>query len=523
MNIMNMFKKSVESSITLYENMLRGKLNKLKNYTRKINAKIRKSFQKAMSFIFGKPSSLKDYFKMNEWYVSKRFLAKLLFTLVLAGFIFSKVVFPFLEGRVWPASVVVNSSKFHETTGKAKVYTKDGELLYKGKLNEGLAEGTGEVYEQDSLIYKGELSNNLYNGTGTLYKNGHVRYKGEFKDNLYDGEGVLYYENGNIQFSGTFEQGSYKKGTEYYANGVRKYSGEYIDGMYNGIATLYDSSKENKLLYSGEFRSGMKNGSGKLYEGGKMLYDGTFVNNVYEGQGKLYRNGRIRYNGNFAFGEMNGFGVLYSLATGRVIYEGNFQNGVFQQAGKRYDENTGRVVYEGNFSKGVYDGTGVLYSNSGIQLYTGKFFEGQIDYMQLCNSDLDAIRTAFGKEDETKLFENSFFLVYKQLSVVFEFDFADGESVPQLRNMKFFGEQNINGIANGENLKDLTKTFEKDSFTSYEFVVMEEEAYLSQFTNRNFSLGDVIYCTKYNFDDYYIRMYSSSPEGEIWYFEIGVI
>lgn len=523
MNLMNMFKQSVESSITLYENMLRGKLNKFKNYTRKVNAKIRKSFQKTISFIFGKPSSLKDYFKMNEWYVSKRFLAKSLFLAVLVGFIFAKVVFPFLEGRVWPASVVVNTSKFHEITGKAKVYTKDGELLYKGKLNEGLAEGTGEVYDQNSLIYKGELSNNLYNGTGTLYKNGIVKYKGEFKDNLYNGEGVLYYNNSNIQFSGAFEQGNYKKGTEYYANGMRKYNGEYIDGRYNGIASLYDSSKENKLLYSGEFKSGTKNGNGKLYQRGQMVYDGTFANNVYEGQGKLYRNGKIRYNGNFAFGDMNGFGMLYSLTTGRVIYEGNFQNGVFQQAGKRYDENTGRIIYEGNFSKGVYDGSGVLYSNSGRQLYTGKFFDGQIDYMQLCNSDLDMIHAAFGTEDETQLFENSFFLVYKQLSVVFEFDFADGDNVPKLSNMKFFGEQSINGIAKGKNLQELTDGFEKDSFTSYEFVVMEEEGYLAQFTGKNFNLGDVIYCTKYNFDDYYIRMYSDSPGGEIWYFEVGVI
>ncbi|MDD3569608.1 MAG: hypothetical protein PHY44_00705 [Lachnospiraceae bacterium] len=523
MNLMNMFKRSVESSITLYENMLRGKLNKLKNYTRKINTKIRKSFQKAISFVFGKPTSLKDYFKMNEWYVSKQFLAKTLFSAFLVGFIFVKVVFPFLEGRAWPASVVVNTSKFHETIGKAKVYTKDGELLYKGKLNEGLAEGTGEVYNQNALVYKGELSQNLYNGNGTLYKNGVVKYKGEFKDNLYNGDGVLYYDNGNIQFNGTFEQGNYKKGTEYYPNGIRRYNGEYTEGLYSGMATLYDSSKENKILYSGEFENGMKNGNGKLYERGQMVYDGNFANDAYEGLGKLYRSGKIRYNGNFAFGEMNGLGTLYSLGTGRVIYEGNFQNGVFQQAGKSYDENTGRVIYDGNFSKGAYDGNGVLYSSSGRQLYTGHFFDGQIDYLHLCNSDLDAIRTAFGKEDETQLFENSFFLIYKDLSVVFEFEFADGETVPQLSNMKFFGEQSINGIENGKNLKELTKKFEKDSFTSYEFIVMEKEGYLSQFAGKDFNLGDVIYCTKYNFDDYYIRMYSNSSNGDIWYFEVGVI
>lgn len=522
-SIFGFMKRGIQSSMTLYENMLRGQINKIKNLTRKLNTKIRKTFQSMVSYVFGKPTSLKDYFMLSQWYVSKRFLGKLAVITILAVLFLKNVAFPFLEGRVWPASVVVNSTKFHELTGKAKVYDKKGGLLYQGKLKDGAADGTGEVYQNHQLIYKGDMKDNLYEGKGTLYQNGMVKYKGGFGSNLYEGEGALYYDNGSLKFQGTFEQGNLKKGVEYYANGMKKYSGEYTNGLFSGFASFYDKSKENKLIYSGNYKEGKKNGYGKLYQSGSLLYDGEFLNNLYQGNGKLFCGGKLWYDGQFVSSKMNGIGSLYSLVTGKMVYQGNFQNGVYEKTGKCFDDVTGRMIYDGEFSNGFYDGKGILYSKSGQKLYEGTFFKGQIDYMQFCKADADTIQKAFGKEDTLELFENQFMSVYEDLSVIFTFDFAEGQERPTLSNMKFLGEQNINGVYNGEPLKSIKRKLGKEGFTSYEFVVGENEAFLSKWMDKDFSEGDVLYCTKYNFDDYYIRMYSDSPDGAVWYFEIGVI
>ena len=51
-------------------------------------------------------------------------------------------------------------------------------------------------------------------GNGIYYFNDgvSVKYKGGFRNGSIDGFGVHYYENGNVMFSGNWEQGEFKYG-----------------------------------------------------------------------------------------------------------------------------------------------------------------------------------------------------------------------------------------------------------------------------------------------------------------------
>lgn len=546
--ILDLLERGVNSSLLLYENKLKSKLSYIKNFSKKITTAVKKTLQKIIAFVFGKPNSVKDYFHLTQWYVSKRFLLKSMIFLVVGALIAVKVVIPYLSGRLWPASLVVNSNQYHEFTGKAKVFTKDGYLLYKGTLQKGAVDGSGEVYDENQLIYKGELKNSRYEGEGVLYnKKNQLIYQGNFLDNLYDGNGTLYFENGKKRFVGTFEKGQMKDGTEYYSSGNKKYIGLYENGLFTGNAKIYEDNEKETLRYSGNLESGRYNGKGRLYKYGSLLYDGDFLNNVYhgqgklyadgqtiyegtfsngsyDGQGKLYQNGKLIYKGNFLEGNKNGEGNLFSAENGKLLYEGNFKDDFYDQQGKLYDEKTGRLLYEGTFAQGVYNGEGTLYSASGQKLFTGNFYNGDIDYMAYCKSDIDEIRTAFGKESSLEMLDGSFLLVYKEMKIIFEFPFAENETKPVVNKMRLFGSQKVQGASTTITLGEFTKSLgEKTSYTSYSFAATLGEALMSLYTDSAIKEGDILYCVKYLFDDYYIRVYAVSSKDKIYYYEIGGI
>ena len=497
---------------------------KIKNITLKISQKIRKIVSGTIGYIFSKPKSIKDYVKLNELYISKRFILRILLIGALVVFGMVEVVIPYMEGRFWTATVVVNSDKFHEFNGKAKVVNEDKTLLYQGTMSEGRITGKGELYEGEKLIYKGDLVDEKYEGEGSLYREDVLLYKGNFQENVYEGEGKLYHPNGKIKYEGQFTAGQFSEGTEYYPDGKVKYYGKLEGGEYTGAGKLYADDGENTLLYEGNFVRGQYNGEGKLYNGAKLLYTGNFKDNVYDGAGKLYfENGKLRYEGDFALGKYSGEGTLYSSKSYKLLYKGLFNDGVYDVNCMIYDEETGRLIYEGDFLEGVYNGFGKLYSNMGRVIYTGNFYLGNIDYESFCDAQAEMVREAFGTENQLIMLENSFGLYYKDFDLMFELEYSYDETPPYVNKIRFFGDTLVNGVMNGQDIKLIKKRLNEELFTEYNFIVTEEDAEMFGLAGSDIGVGEEVYSIKALFEKSYVRAYSKSADGEIIYYEIGGI
>ena len=104
-----------------------------------------------------------------------------------------------------------------------------------------------------------------------LYPSGAIKYKGDLLNNLPHGIGTMYFENGNKQLEGTFDNGVFKIGKMYYHNGKLKYEGEADGAKMNGTGKrfrfdgkeLYSGVFENDHIKNGIFYNGNSNQAGK--------------------------------------------------------------------------------------------------------------------------------------------------------------------------------------------------------------------------------------------------------------------
>lgn len=502
-NILSFFARSMNGVLRVYENKLKSLFVKFKNIGRAISKQIRTTIQGFFGYVFGKPTSLKDYVKSGDVYVSKRFVLRCSLSVVVFFVIVFYFALPFFDGKLWTAQMVVNSEKYHDFSGKARVLAKEkGDTVYLGEMQNGSASGIGEVFEKGKLVYKGEFKDNLYNGEGTLYQNGVALYEGQFVNNSFSGEGQLFYDNGKVKFAGIFADNIFLSGSEYYSNGFLKYKGGYSEGNFHGEGKLFSYQRENACIYDGNFVKGLYSGEGILYsqKTGKKIYEGSFDSNKYSGIGR-------------EFDEI----------TEKLVYDGSFLEGIYNGTGKLYNGKNNRLLYEGDFVNGGYDGEGKLYAISGILVYQGRFMEGEIKYSDFFDSDLDAVRTAFGKEDDLYMLENSFVLFYDKLNVAFTFSFAQGEEKPSSKSIKFFGEQKMNGVTVKMPIQNTKKILGKNAFTEYNFEATEEDAFFFGIAGTQCAVSDDCYSIKYLSEDSYIRLFSTSNNGVINIVEIGGI
>ena len=100
---------------------------------KKVMEFFRNAFKKALEFLrktitilTKKPSQKEDYVKIGRLFFSKRFLLLGSVFLIIGIVLMVKVVYPWADGRLWTATVKVNTSKYQTFTGKAKVKDKTG-------------------------------------------------------------------------------------------------------------------------------------------------------------------------------------------------------------------------------------------------------------------------------------------------------------------------------------------------------------------------------------------------------------
>ncbi len=237
------------------------------NVTNQVEDKIASLKENLLSL--KKPKSLKEYYSIGRFMISKR-LGNILFTLAVLlsiWFIITNFI-PNLrlkrkESALGPnveaKSYFYDAHKLKNYNGMVRMFSKKSKALFEGSLTNGIANGPGVLYDKNGIvIFRENFENNRFNGEGTTYyADGTPHYIGEFLDNIYSGSGELRSKNGQPHYIGSF-----------------------IAGLKNGRGTLYNDS--GNAIFDGMFTNDMPNLSSYL---GASIAN---ISNVFLGEKLLY-------------------------------------------------------------------------------------------------------------------------------------------------------------------------------------------------------------------------------------------
>lgn len=417
-----------------------------------------------------RPSSQADYVRLWDVYISKRFLGLSVIAIVLVASLFSTTIYPWLEGRLWTPTILLNSQKMAGYTGPARIKNDMGVVIYSGDVVSGQLTGQATQYDtQGQLVYTGQFLNAAYDGPGALYVNGVLRYEGNFAENLYSGEGRLYDETGALI-----------------------YQGEFVQGLRSGRGMEYRPDTHT-LLYYGDFANDAWEGEGVVYEedGTTVRYRGALSAGLYEGEGSYYENGVLVYQGMFSQGRYEGTGTLY--------------------------DDQGNVLYQGEFSRGSRQGAGTVYDPVGSALYTGEFLDNNLNYMGYLGAAPADIAAAFGSPGYTAVVEDWQVLTYLNLGASFLCR-DDGTGLFTCQRVLVNVEESFLGIAPETTLEELEGLLgERFSTLTLELTGERAEA-AGQLTLGLPAEGRV---DKYLMSNYYIKVYYDARGEKIAAVECG--
>lgn len=472
---------------------------KLQNFATQMAQGAQQKLQKYMHTLTKKPTSKQDYWKVLGLYFSKRFVIMSTIVICVLGFLGIAYGYPWAEGKLWRATIKVDSEKYSYFTGKVKVIDTMGQTVYVGDMEKGHPSGYGTQYDSAGrILYEGNFKSGKYNGEGKLYNSdGIVIYEGNFLNNKYDGSGKTYNDIGKVT-----------------------YVGEFAVGQKSGKGIDYDPKTQLRIYY-GEFQNGLRQGNGVMYDsdGTTIIYEGNFTSGEYNGIGKLYENGNLLYSGNFALGKYDGEGSLYDTDTGALVYAGNFKEGLYDGNGKLYDTGTGVVLYDGKFSKGKKQGEGSSFDSLGSESFSGTFRSDSIDYMQYLGSTVDEVTSQFGQESYRTEVDNKMILTYLSLdaSIVFKVDSNKGiyvcEKVIIGTKDKFMG---LGAQSTAMERREVMG----EPFSSINFNMPNYYKTILQDLSININDLSRVPSDKYIMDQYFIRFYFNEGRTELKCIEI---
>lgn len=473
--------------------MIKQLFTKIYTLSSKITQKVTKMVRDFIQTLMKNPADKKDYIKIGKFYVSKKLF--LFICIGVAFFIYFIVQFayPWADGRLWTASMRVNSKKYSTFTGKARVKDSVGVVIYEGQMQDGSITGYGKQYDaKGNLVYIGDFVDSEYSGKGELYSEGVMIYRGAFAQNLFEGQGEMYDQKGNHIYSGNFALGQRSgKGISYYpSTGAKEYYGEFANDLREGKGIFY-TEDGNYTLYEGDFSAGLYSGSGKLYENGKLKYQGAFVSGQYEGEG-----------------------TLYDVETGNVLYQGAFVAGKYEGTGTLYDPKTAKIIYEGEFLAGQRQGEGASYDKLGAASYNGSFKDDSIDHLTYLGAAVEDITAQFGKERYRTTVDDRLILTYTNLDTAVIFK-ADEEGAYTCEKMIMGLRDGIFGLKATSSQEDIRNVMGQafSSIEAHRFAKYYDTAFNQ--LSINLSSKKAAPSDKFIMDNYFVRFYYNDNKTEI--------
>ncbi len=477
--------------------MIKNKFN-ISRLLQKLNQNITKFANKIFRLFFKKPSEKEDYVKVGGLYLSKRFIAIGTVVFIIFVYIFVKFLFPWAEGNLWTAEIIINSEKYSTFSGRARVVDTSGMLIYEGDMVDGKITGEGKQYNYyGELVYEGSFEDSQYSGQGKLYNSGVMIYEGAFSKNMYEGQGSLYNQQGQLIYSGNFSLGQRSgKGIEYNPNtGLKAYYGDFANDLKEGTGLAYDT------------------------DGKTVIYEGSFSAGEYSGSGSLYENTVLKYQGDFAKNLFNGQGTLYNTSTKKILYQGEFVDGLYEGEGTLYDEITSKVVYKGEFLKGYKDGEGIAYDKLGTQVFSGSFKEGSIDYISYLGQSMDSVTEQFGKYSYKTQVDTRQILTYVSLDASLVFNADEDKGTYSCEKIIMGTKEPFKGITSTSTKEQLVSIFGTQlTSANYQF----DKYYDTVFSNLSIGLSSNSQAPSIKFvlGSYFIRCYYNSEETKILAIEI---
>jgi hypothetical protein len=337
----------------------------------------------------------------------------------------SRMVYYHVPMAVYLSRLIADPGVKASVNDGAGTLTKQGSMLYEGRLAGGIPAGSGKLYRAGKLIYEGEFTSGMPNGQGTsvdytgeryegrflsgqrdgggkLYVSGRLTYDGDWKLGLMEGSGIEYGKSGQPVYEGEFAQGKRNGyGVEFDdASGDRIYAGEWLNGKRHGEGKLYDPSTED-LAFIGRFAEGMKEGAGSIITVTTSTWSVVDGNNVVGTETRPtvhYETGtyradklagdveRVTYTGEMLpDGTPHGKGAYYRNLGGKptsdgmlndieLLYEGEVKDGKRHGLGHAYDAKK-RLAYDGEWKDDLREGFGLAYEN-GVLSYRGEWRRG---------------------------------------------------------------------------------------------------------------------------------------------------
>ncbi|WP_350344656.1 hypothetical protein PRVXT_001083 [Proteinivorax tanatarense] len=124
--------------------------------------------------------------------------------------------------------------KYGNKYGKGSLYNSQENLIFEGNFIDGIMfpkdnfqlvnhDGywDGSLDKNNSITYKGKWTENVYKGNVKFFTEDMLIYEGYWKHGLPHGNAVIYQDNGNKFFDGSFLYGQIKEGDFYNQNGEK--------------------------------------------------------------------------------------------------------------------------------------------------------------------------------------------------------------------------------------------------------------------------------------------------------------
>lgn len=386
MNIFQIFKNSASKKLKPKLRKNAAKYNK-KVVQGALTKKADSFFTKSMDF---RPRTEEDYYIVGWWMVSKK--------LAFFGVLVCLLIILFYFTVISPVSV------FGESEDGIRIYSYDSIPLR-------LVSGVVKIKDAEgNIAYEGRVDSGLANGTGKLFYPGMERklwYEGNFTDSKYSGKGTLYYENGMVCYEGEFSENEFNgMGTFYRQNGSKMYEGEFMDGLPDGMMNYYSSS--DRLVYTGAYSKGML-----LYA--SLLGNSSMdITESYKGKTNVYYNDEI---------------FLVELEEIGAIYGDDSEQGILQ------DSAVAANIYV--MEEECYIGGAVCSSIAGVKEITGNpVYEGWVE------PEIQEILALSSKQEQHNFFGSYAFVGLKEdLSGVYEMTDYDMDFMLYIYTFQYEGIQ----------------------------------------------------------------------------------
>lgn len=249
-------------------------------------------------------------------------------------------------------------------------------------------------------VYQGNTNEGKYDKQGTLFKNGIMQYTGSFKNGLKQGHGKSFDEDSrNCEYEGEWSLNKMSGyGTSYYDTNFIKFRGYFLNGFYEGEGTLYN--RQNQIVYKGSFQDGKFCGEGVQFLNGGKSYSGLFENGLANGYGKEYWTGtaEVKKSGYWVNGKLIK-GCLYNI-NGGIEYDGYWgDNGQTEGYGVIFRPD-GRKRYEGHTKNLTPSGIGTVFYNSCEESCRGKWVNSDQTFYELSKQEEDKGYASFKQKSD---------------------------------------------------------------------------------------------------------------------------